>query len=57
MNDKVIDFQAGKDSQLHKRKEAKLDTMRQAFRLARGESEKTASKSSSTKKKRRKSKK
>ena len=61
MNDKVVDFQAGKESQLHKRKEAKLDAMRQAFRLARGETQKTASKSPSanfaTKKKRRKSKK
>lgn len=61
MNDKVVDFQAGKENQLHKRKEAKLDSMRQAFRLARGETEKAAGKSSSTnsgaKKKRRKSKK
>tara|TARA_B110000858_G_scaffold98931_2_gene113768 strand:- start:2583 stop:2756 length:174 start_codon:yes stop_codon:yes gene_type:complete len=57
MNDKIVDFQAGKENQLHKRKEAKMDSMRQAFRLARGEADKTASKSSSTKKKRRKSKK
>lgn len=57
MNDKVVDFQAGKENQLHKRKEAKLDALRQAFRLARGEAEKAVSKSSSTKKKRRKSKK
>jgi len=57
MNDKVIDFQAGKENQLHKRKEAKLDEMRQAFRLARGEADKTARLSASTKKKRRKSKK
>lgn len=57
MNDKVVDFQAGKENQLHKRKEAKLDEMRQAFRLARGEADKTTSKSPSSKNKRRKSKK
>ena len=57
MNDKVVDFQAGKENQLHKRKEAKLDEMRQAFRLARGEADKTASKSPSSQKKHRKSKK
>jgi hypothetical protein len=57
MNDKVVDFQVAKENQLHKRKEAKLDEMRQAFRLARGESDKAARSSPSTKKKRRKSKK
>jgi len=57
MNDKVIDFQAGRENQLHKRKEAKLDAMRQAFRLARDEADKAALKSSDSKKKRRKSKK
>ena len=57
MSDKIVDLQAGKENQLHKRKEAKLDEMRQAFRLARGEADKAASTSSSTKKKRRKSKK
>ena len=57
MSDKVVDFQAGKENQLHKRKEAKLDEMRQAFRLARGEADKAADSSSSTNKKRRKSKK
>lgn len=57
MNDKVVDFQAGKENQLHKRKEAKLDEMRQAFRLARGEADKAARSSSATKKKRSKSKK
>ena len=57
MNDKVVDFQAGKENQLHKRKEAKLDEMRHAFRLARGEADKAASKSPSSKKKHRKSKK
>lgn len=57
MNDKVVDFQAGKENQLHKRKEAKLDALREAFRLARGEADKAASKSLSSRKKRRKSKK
>ncbi|MFT7471459.1 MAG: hypothetical protein ACI8XU_001355 [Kiritimatiellia bacterium] len=57
MNDKVVDFQAGKENQLHKRKEAKLDEMRQAFRLARGEADKATSKTPSSSKKRRKSKK
>ena len=57
MSEKIVDFQAGKENQLHKRKEAKLDEMRQAFRLARGEADKAADSSSSTKKKRRKSKK
>jgi|TARA_B110000914_G_scaffold38846_1_gene32172 hypothetical protein len=57
MSDKIVDFQAGKENQRHKRKEAKLDEIRQAFRLARGEADKAAANSSSTKKKRRKSKK
>ena len=37
MTDKIVDFQSGKESHLHKRKEAKVDAMRRAFRLARGE--------------------
>ncbi len=53
MSNKVVDFAAGKNSQLHRRKEAKVDAMREAFRLARGESDKPEGKS----KKRRKSKK
>ncbi len=59
MSDKVIDFQARKESQLHQRKEAKLDAMRQAFRLARSEADKAdkADKAESRRKKRRKSKK
>jgi hypothetical protein len=57
MSDKIVDFQAGKENQLHKRKEAKLDEMRQAFRLARGEADKAAANSSISKKKNRKSKK
>ena len=56
MNDKVVDFQTGKENQLHKRKEARLDAMRQAFRLARGEADKTVTKIARAKK-RRKSKK
>lgn len=57
MSDKIVDFQVGKESQLHKRKEAKLAEMRQAFRLACGEPYKAVGKNTSTKKKRRKSKK
>ena len=61
MSDKIVDFQAGKENQLNKRKEAKLDEMRQAFHLARIEANKATSKGSSThsstKKKRSKSKK
>ena len=61
MSYKIVDFQAGKENQLHKRKEAKLDEMRQAFHLARGGADKATSKGSnthsSTKKKRSKSKK
>jgi len=57
MNDKVVDFQAGKENQLHKRKEAKLDAMRQAFREARADTDKTSNKSSAPKKRRRKTKK
>ena len=53
MSDKIVDFQARKESQLHKRKEAKLDALRQAFRLARLETDKADTK----RKKRRKSKK
>lgn len=53
MSDKVVDFELGKENQLHKRKEAKLDAMRRAFRLARAEPEKATSKN----KKRRQSKK
>lgn len=34
---KVIDFESQKQAHLHKRKEAKVDQLRQAFRLARGE--------------------
>lgn len=51
MSNKVVDFEAGKESQQQKRKEAKIDAMRQAFQLARGESSKANGKS----KKRRKS--
>jgi len=57
MSDKIVDFQVGKESQLHKRKEAKLAEMRQAFRLACGGTYKALGENTSTKKKRRKSKK
>jgi len=57
LSDKIVDFQVGKESQLHKRKEAKLAEMRQAFRLACGGTYKALGKNTSTKKKRRKSKK
>ena len=57
MNDKVVDFQTGKENQLHKRKEAKLDEIRRAFRLARTEADKATSKNSRNKKKRSKAKK
>ena len=57
MSDKIVDFQVGKESQLYKRKEAKLAEMRQAFRLACGGTYKALGKNTSTKKKRRKSKK
>ena len=38
MTDKIVDFESKKDTHLHKRKEAKVDAMRKAFSLARGES-------------------
>lgn len=37
MADKIVDFQSKQENHLHKRKEAKVDAMRKAFRLARGE--------------------
>lgn len=37
MNDNVVDFESRKQNQLLKRKEAKVDALRKAFRLARGE--------------------
>ena len=57
MSDKIVDFQAGRENQIHKRKEAKLVEMRQAFRSACIEADKAVSENTSTKKKRRKSKK
>jgi hypothetical protein len=33
----VVDFETGKVEHLHKRKEAKVDALRTAFRLARGD--------------------
>lgn len=38
MTDKIVDFESNKGTHLHKRKEAKVDAMRKAFSLARGES-------------------
>ena len=37
MDKKVVDFESKKQSHLFKRKEAKVDALRRAFRLARGE--------------------
>ena len=39
MADNVVDFDREKNKQQLKRKEAKVDTIRQAFRQARGESD------------------
>lgn len=38
MTDKIVDILSGKENHQHKRKEAKVDAMRKAFALARGES-------------------
>ena len=37
MTDNIVDFQSQKEGHQHKRKEAKVDAIRKAFRLARGE--------------------
>jgi len=37
MTNEVVDFEREKQIHLHKRKEAKVDALRRAFRLARGE--------------------
>ncbi len=37
MSDNVVDFESKKQGQLLKRKEAKVDAIRRAFRLARGD--------------------
>jgi hypothetical protein len=39
MVDNIVDFDSRKQSHLSKRKEAKVDALRQAFREARGEPE------------------
>lgn len=39
MTDNIVDFRSQKDGRQHKRKEAKVDAIRKAFRLARGESQ------------------
>ncbi len=42
MTDNIIDFDSGKLAFVHKRKEAKVDELRAAFRAARGEKESRA---------------
>jgi hypothetical protein len=37
MSDNVVDFESCKQNHLHKRKEAKVDAIKRAFRVARGE--------------------
>ncbi len=37
MGDNVVDFETKKENHLFKRKEAKVDALRRAFRQARGE--------------------
>ena len=37
MSDNVVDFETSKQSHLHRRKEAKVDAIKRAFRNARGE--------------------
>ena len=51
MTNEVVDFENEKLNHLHKRKEAKVDALRRAFRLARGETD--ASKARKKAKKRR----
>lgn len=51
MPDKVIDFDSRKHAHVFKRKEAKVDALRQAFRLARGEADKSVAPSKSKKSK------
>lgn len=46
MNDNILDFEARKGNHEVKRKEAKVDAMRKAFRAARGEAAPDKSKSS-----------
>ena len=48
----IIDFERNREAHLHKRKEAKVDELRRAFRLARGDCEE---KKSDSRRKRRKS--
>lgn len=37
MSDNVVDFESRKKNHLHKHKEAKVDAIKRAFRIARGE--------------------
>lgn len=39
MTDKVVDFESGKQVHVEKRKEARIEALRRAFRLARGETD------------------
>lgn len=48
----IIDFERNREAHLHKRKQAKADELRRAFRLARGDS---GEKNSGSRRKRRKS--
>ena len=42
MEDNIVDFDSRKQSHLLKRKEARVDALRQAFRQARGEPDPTS---------------
>ena len=42
MAGKIVDFEASKQAQIEKRKEAKVEALRRAFRQARGETEAAA---------------
>jgi hypothetical protein len=39
MSDKVIDFEQRREAHLHRRREARVEALKSAFRKARGESE------------------
>ncbi|NQV68427.1 MAG: hypothetical protein HQ498_00240 [Pseudohongiella sp.] len=57
MTNKILDFESRKEDQLLKRKEAKVDALREAFRLARAESNRAKAPAPGAAKKRKKSKK
>ncbi len=52
MSDNVVDFEREKEPHLLRRKEAKVEALREAFRQARGESPISKSKSRKRRKKR-----